>query len=84
MQNGAVASVRVALNNGAVGIYYEKDLNGGADGDVIYIDLGASKIKLPVSALTSGNGGGDLGVFRQNGFEGLAYAGNQGLVRRRK
>ncbi len=80
MQNGAVASVRVALNNGAVGIYYEKDVNGGADGDVIYIDLGASKIKLPVSALTGGNGGANLGeLFGKTDLKVLLTQAIEGL-----
>ena len=61
LTNGEIGAVRVSLSNGAVKVYYEKEINGAGKDDVIYIDIGASKIKLPVSALTANAGGADLG-----------------------
>lgn len=58
LENGEISFVRVALNNEAVKIFYERELNGAVKEDVIYIDIGSSKIKLPLSALTSGAEGG--------------------------
>lgn len=66
MNGGKVEAVRVSLGNSAVKVYYEKELNGANKEDVIYVDAGASKIKLPLSALVSDAGGFDFGSLIGN------------------
>ncbi len=62
LAGGEVKAVRFALDNGVATIYYEKE---SAFGDYIYVDLGASKIKLPISAI-SGSGADGLGDLLGN------------------
>lgn len=61
LKDGNINAVRVSLKNSAVKVYYEKEINGENKDDVLYIDLGASKIKLPLSSLTTNAGGFDIG-----------------------